>query len=55
MLVRKHPVIGERILGPIIRNREIREAIRGHHERFDGLGYPGQPARRQHPRAGADH
>ena len=39
-LVRKHPVIGERILGPIIRNREIREAIRGHHERFDGLGYP---------------
>ena len=40
MQVRKHPVIGERILGPIIRNREIREAIRGHHERFDGLGYP---------------
>ena len=39
-LIKEHPVIGERILGPIIRNREIREAIRGHHERFDGLGYP---------------
>jgi putative two-component system response regulator len=39
-LVRKHPVIGERILAPIIRSRGIRAAIRGHHERFDGLGYP---------------
>ncbi len=39
-LVRKHPVIGERILGPIIRSRSVRAAIRGHHERFDGLGYP---------------
>ena len=40
MLVRKHPVIGERILTPIIRNRGVRAAIRGHHERFDGQGYP---------------
>ncbi len=40
LLVRKHPVIGERILAPIIRSRGIRAAIRGHHERFDGLGYP---------------
>jgi len=39
-LVRKHPVIAERILAPIIRSRSVREAIRGHHERFDGLGYP---------------
>jgi putative two-component system response regulator len=39
-LVRKHPAIGERILAPIIRSRSVRAAIRGHHERFDGLGYP---------------
>jgi putative two-component system response regulator len=39
-LVQKHPVIGERILAPIIRNRSVLAAIRGHHERFDGLGYP---------------
>lgn len=40
VLVRKHPVIAERILAPILRNRVVLAAIRGHHERFDGLGYP---------------
>lgn len=39
-LVKEHPVVGERILKPIIRNREVLSAIRGHHERFDGAGYP---------------
>ncbi len=39
-LLREHPVIGERILGPIIRSPAILAAIRGHHERFDGGGYP---------------
>ncbi|MBI3410183.1 MAG: response regulator [Planctomycetes bacterium] len=39
-VVQQHPIIGERILGPILRNRAILAAIRGHHERFDGLGYP---------------
>jgi response regulator RpfG family c-di-GMP phosphodiesterase len=39
-LVRKHPVIGERILAPIIRSTAILSAIRGHHERPDGTGYP---------------
>jgi response regulator RpfG family c-di-GMP phosphodiesterase len=39
-LVRAHPVIGERILTPIIRNRAVLAAIRHHHERFDGGGYP---------------
>jgi putative two-component system response regulator len=38
--VRDHPVIGERILAPIVRNREVLAAIRHHHERFDGTGYP---------------
>jgi response regulator RpfG family c-di-GMP phosphodiesterase len=38
--VQEHPVIGERILTPIIRSRTVLAAIRGHHERFDGFGYP---------------
>jgi putative two-component system response regulator len=39
-LVQEHPVIGERILTPIIRNQKVLAAIRGHHERYDGRGYP---------------
>jgi response regulator RpfG family c-di-GMP phosphodiesterase len=39
-VVKLHPVTGERILAPIVRNREILAAIRGHHERLDGSGYP---------------
>jgi len=39
-VVRQHPVIGERILAPIIRNLNILATIRSHHERIDGAGYP---------------
>lgn len=39
-VVAEHPVIGERILAPIIRSRTILAAIRGHHEHLDGSGYP---------------
>src|SRR5439155_10132270 len=39
-IVKQHPVIGERILAPIIRNPNILAAIRSHHERLDGRGYP---------------
>jgi response regulator RpfG family c-di-GMP phosphodiesterase len=38
--VQQHPAIGERILKRFIRNLEILAAVRGHHERFDGGGYP---------------
>lgn len=38
--VKEHPVTGERILTPVIRCREVLAAIRGHHERYDGRGYP---------------
>jgi HD-GYP domain-containing protein (c-di-GMP phosphodiesterase class II) len=38
--VQEHPVIGERILKGIIRNGDVLAAVRGHHERFDGSGYP---------------
>lgn len=47
--VRKHPIIGERILSPIIRNRQVLAAIRGHHERWDGRGYPDGLRREQIP------
>ena len=39
-VVRLHPVVGERILKPIVRSRAILAGIRGHHERLDGKGYP---------------
>jgi response regulator RpfG family c-di-GMP phosphodiesterase len=39
-VVREHPVLGERILNSIIHDPLVLAAIRGHHERFDGSGYP---------------
>src|SRR2546422_3922675 len=39
-IIRDHPIIGERILAPIIRNPGVLQAIRAHHERYDGGGYP---------------
>jgi len=39
-VVREHPVAGERILEPVVRNRTIMSGIRWHHERMDGTGYP---------------
>jgi putative two-component system response regulator len=35
-----HCEIGERILKPIVEDREILEMVRHHHERYDGTGYP---------------
>jgi response regulator RpfG family c-di-GMP phosphodiesterase len=40
LAIQAHPVTGENILRPIIRNPAILSAIRGHHERLDGRGYP---------------
>jgi len=39
-LVKAHCEVGERILSPIVEDREILEMVRHHHERFDGKGYP---------------
>jgi len=39
-LVKRHPVIGERILRPIIEIEEILEVVRSHHEHYNGKGYP---------------
>jgi response regulator RpfG family c-di-GMP phosphodiesterase len=38
--IREHPVISERILKTIVSNPLVLAGIRGHHERYDGKGYP---------------
>lgn len=39
-MIRRHPVIGEDILKPVLLNPEMLAIVRGHHERYDGKGYP---------------
>ena len=38
--IREHPIIGERIISNVTRLAYLRPGVRGHHERFDGGGYP---------------
>jgi diguanylate cyclase (GGDEF)-like protein len=38
--IRQHPVIGERMLADVLFLRDILPAVRHHHERWDGRGYP---------------
>jgi putative two-component system response regulator len=38
--VKQHPLVGEEILSALPRSDELLPAIRHHHERFDGAGYP---------------
>lgn len=40
--IKRHPVIGEDILRPVIFNKELLAVVRGHHERYDSKGYPDQ-------------
>jgi diguanylate cyclase (GGDEF)-like protein len=39
-LVRRHPVVGEEIVSRVAALREAAVAVRHHHERYDGTGYP---------------
>jgi HD-GYP domain-containing protein (c-di-GMP phosphodiesterase class II) len=39
-MIRQHPAMGDRILAHIDFLREARLAVRHHHERVDGAGYP---------------
>lgn len=39
-LMKKHPIVSARILDPVPISPSIKAAIRHHHERFDGKGYP---------------
>jgi diguanylate cyclase (GGDEF)-like protein len=39
-VMRTHPIVGETIVGQVGALREAAAAVRNHHERFDGAGYP---------------
>lgn len=39
-IIKQHPEIGERICRPLRFGAEISPIVRGHHERWDGGGYP---------------
>jgi putative two-component system response regulator len=39
-IMREHPVVGERICKPLKSFRMVLPAIRHHHEKLDGTGYP---------------
>ncbi|HKV44424.1 MAG TPA: diguanylate cyclase [bacterium] len=39
-VMRQHPAIGEEILRPVDRMREVAALVRHHQERWDGTGYP---------------
>lgn len=39
-VMRQHPVVGEEICSPLKSFRQVLPAIRHHHERMDGSGYP---------------
>jgi putative two-component system response regulator len=39
-IMRKHPVVGERICAPLRTFSRVLPIIRHHHERHDGSGYP---------------
>jgi putative nucleotidyltransferase with HDIG domain len=38
--MKKHPVIGEEVLKPVLLDEDVLAIIRSHHERYDGHGYP---------------
>ena len=40
MEIKKHPAAGEKMLAPYAPFEEMLTIVRGHHERFDGNGYP---------------
>ena len=49
-LIETHPVIGDRLLEPLAPLEEVRAAVRHHHERWDGAGYPDRLAGEAIPR-----
>jgi putative two-component system response regulator len=38
--VKQHVLVGSQILAPLVHLREVITYVRGHHERWDGFGYP---------------
>lgn len=50
-VIRQHPAIGAEIVGEARSLRPLVPAVRGHHERFDGSGYPDGLSEEQIPLA----
>jgi HD domain len=48
-LMRRHTIIGERILNPILELQQVARLVRHSHERWDGTGYPDGLAGREIP------
>ena len=44
-----HSELGEHILAPIVEDEQILRAVRHHHERYDGTGYPNRLSGKQIP------
>ena len=40
LIMRRHPLIGDRLLAPLDLREGVRHVVRSHHERWDGRGYP---------------
>jgi putative two-component system response regulator len=40
LVMRRHPLIGDRLLAPLGLKEGVRQVVRHHHERWDGRGYP---------------
>jgi HD-GYP domain-containing protein (c-di-GMP phosphodiesterase class II) len=49
--VQQHPLIGDRIIAGVKPFERLRAAVRHHHERWDGTGYPDRLAREAIPLA----
>jgi len=47
--IRRHPSVGAAALAPVIRRLDVLEIVRGHHERWDGAGYPDRRAGSETP------
>jgi putative two-component system response regulator len=47
--MQRHPLIGAGILEPLRLGRLVSPIVRGHHERWDGRGYPDGLAREEIP------
>jgi putative nucleotidyltransferase with HDIG domain len=39
-IICQHPIVGAEILSPVLLTEEMLAAVKGHHERYDGTGYP---------------
>jgi response regulator RpfG family c-di-GMP phosphodiesterase len=48
-LVKMHPVVGSEILTPVIKDAFVIDAVKHHHENFDGSGYPDRLAGEEIP------